>query len=56
MTEDFNDVLWIGSDVSTPIDGPQTGYVEGAIKSGREAATRLIQEFKGTATQLAEIV
>jgi len=47
LTEDFRNVTWIGSDVSTPILGPQFGFVEGAIKSGREAATRFIKELDG---------
>jgi len=56
LTEDFKHVSWIGSDISTPIAGPQMGYVDGAVKSGREAAKRLIQEFDGIIAELVEVV
>jgi len=46
ISSDFQHVTWIGADVSLPLLGPETGYYSGAIKSGREAAARLLKEFQ----------
>jgi len=54
LYEDFGKVSWIGSDLAPPKQF-QTGYVDGAIMTGRDAAKRVVQELeRSTAWQMAE--